>query len=310
MDYNTKSAHLVAINTDRIHLDTIGQPAKKVLIGQSITRGLGAGGYPETAKKAAEASRPELQQVIEGADVVFLVAGMGGGTGTGAAPIVAEIARKEGAIVIAIVTYPFRIEKARLEKAKQGIEEMRKTCDTLIIIDNQKLLDFVPNLPIEQSFMVADEITARAVKGISDTLLQPSLINLDFADLRAVMSGGGISMIAVGEGKGLNKIHDVVSSTLDHRLLDVDPAGAKGVLIHLSGGPDMTLGDANTIGEKLTTEVDPHADVIWGARMDQSYLDRVEAIAIFTGLKEGDALKAIYGDPKKKEQPKPSSLWL
>jgi len=312
MDYGTKSAHLVAINTDRIHLDTIGQPAKKVLIGASVTRGLGAGGYPDVAQKAAELSRPEIQQTLEGADVVFLVSGMGGGTGTGASPIVADIARKEGAIVIGIVTYPFRIEKARLEKAKQGVEEMRKVCDTLVIIDNQKLLDFVPNLPIEQAFMIADEITARAVKGISDTLLQPSLINLDFADLRSVMSGGGISMIAVGEGKGINKVDDVVKNTLNHRLLDVDPTGAKGVLIHLSGGPDMTLGDANMIGEKLTAEVDPHSDVIWGARMDQSYYDRIEAIAIFTGLKEGEALKAIYGkDFKKKEEETRSNLrWM
>lgn len=310
MDHGIKSAGLVAVNTDRIHLDTIGQPAKKVLIGQSITRGLGAGGYPDVAHKAAELSRPDIQKVLEGADVVFLVSGMGGGTGTGASPIVADVARKEGAIVIGIVTYPFRIEKARLEKAKQGIEEMRKVCDTLVIIDNQKLLDFVPNLPIEQSFMVADEITARAVKGISDTLLQPSLINLDFADLRAVMSGGGISMIAVGEGKGIGKVEDVVKNTLDHKLLDVDPTGAKGVLIHLSGGPDMTLGDANSIGEKLTSEVDPHSDVIWGARMDASFLDRIEAIAIFTGLKEGEALKAIYGKEVKKKEEKTSGFWL
>jgi len=309
IDYGTKSAHLVAVNTDRIHLDTIGQPAKKVLIGQSITRGLGAGGYPDVAHKAAEASRPELQLVLEGADVVFLVSGMGGGTGTGASPVVAELARKEGAIVIGIVTYPFRIEKARLEKAKQGVDEMRKVCDTLVIIDNQKLLDFVPNLPIEQAFMIADEITARAVKGISDTLLQPSLINLDFADLRAVMSGGGISMIAVGEGKGYNRVDEVVKNTLNHRLLDVDPIGAKGVLIHLCGGPDMTLGDANMIGEKLTTEVDPHSDVIWGARMDPASFDKIEAIVIFTGLKEGEALKAIYGTPKKKEEEPKSYFW-
>jgi len=290
MSYGIKGPTLLAVNTDRIHLNTVEPPARRVLIGEKITRGLGAGGFPEIAQKAAEASREAIKEELSEADIVFLCAGMGGGTGTGASPIVADIAKHEGAIVVGMVTFPFKIERARLEKAFRGLEELRKACDTLVIIDNNRLLDFVPNLPIEQAFMVADEITARAVRGISDTLLQPSLINLDFADLRSVMSGGGVSMIAVGEGKGLNRVDDVVKNTLDHRLLDVDPAGARGVLLHLTGGPDMTLGDANKIGEKLTNEVDPHADVIWGARMDPEYNDKIEAIAIFTGLKEGPAL--------------------
>ncbi len=290
IDYGTKGAKLLAVNTDRIHLNTVTAPARRVLIGANITKGLGAGGYPDIAMKAAESSRAEIKSELEGADIVFLCAGMGGGTGTGASPVVADIAKHEGAIVVGIVTFPFKIEKARLEKAFKGLEELRKSSDTLVIIDNNRLLDFVPNLPIEQAFMVADEVTARAVRGISETLLQPSLINLDFADLRSVMSGGGVSMIAVGEGKGINKVDDVVKNTLDHKLLDVDPKGARGVLLHLTGGPDMTLGDANKIGEKLTDHVDPHAEVIWGARMDQEFGEKIEVIAIFTGLKEGPAL--------------------
>ncbi|MEM3369896.1 MAG: cell division protein FtsZ [Candidatus Micrarchaeia archaeon] len=310
IDYGMKGPELIAINTDRIHLDTIKQPAKKILIGQSITRGLGAGGYPDIAQKSAEASKPDIEAALSDVDLVFLVAGMGGGTGTGAAPVVAEVAKKNGAIVVSIVTYPFRIERARLQKAKEGIENLKKVSDTLVIIDNQKLLDFVPNLPIEQTFMIADEITARAVRGISETLLNPSLINLDFADLTTIMTGGGISMIAVGEGKGISKVEEVVKNTLDHRLLDVDPTGAKGVLLHITGGPDMTLGDANTVGEMITSEVDPYANVIYGARMDQSYLGRIEVIAIFTGLKEGEALKAIgLEEKKKKEEKKYSDLW-
>ncbi|MEM3654536.1 MAG: cell division protein FtsZ [Candidatus Micrarchaeia archaeon] len=309
IDYGLKGPELIAINTDRIHLDTIKSPAKRILIGQSITRGLGAGGYPEIAQKSAEASKPDIEAALSDIDLVFLVAGMGGGTGTGAAPVVADIAKKNGALVISIVTYPFRIERARLQKAKEGIENLKKVSDTLVIIDNQKLLDYVPNLPIEQTFMIADEITARAVRGISETLLNPSLINLDFADLTTIMTGGGISMIAVGEGKGISKVEEVVKNTLDHRLLDVDPKGAKGVLLHITGGPDMTLGDANTVGEMITSEVDPYANVIYGARMDQSYLGRIEVIAIFTGLKEGEALRAIDVETKKKEEKRYGDLW-
>ncbi|MCX8202230.1 MAG: cell division protein FtsZ [Candidatus Micrarchaeota archaeon] len=309
IEYGLKGPELIAINTDRIHLDTIKAPAKKILIGQSITRGLGAGGYPDIAQRSAEASKPDIEAALSDVDLVFLVAGMGGGTGTGAAPVVADIAKKNGAIVVSVVTYPFRIERARLQKAKEGIENLKKVSDTLVIIDNQKLLDYVPNLPIEQTFMIADEITARAVRGISETLLNPSLINLDFADLTTIMTGGGISMIAVGEGKGISKVEEVVKNTLDHRLLDVDPKGAKGVLLHITGGPDMTLGDANTVGEMITAEVDPYANVIYGARMDQSYLGRIEVIAIFTGLKEGEALRAIGEEKKKKEERTYGDLW-
>jgi cell division protein FtsZ len=309
LEYGMKGPELVAINTDRIHLDTIKSPAKKILIGQSITKGLGAGGYPEIAQKSAEASKPEIESILSDFDLIFLVAGMGGGTGTGAAPVVAEIAKKNGALVVSIVTYPFRIERARLEKAKKGIEELRKVSDTIVVIDNQKLLDFVPNLPIEQSFMIADEITARAVRGITETLLHPSLINLDFADLTTIMTGGGFAMIAVGEGKGIDRVEEVVKTTLDNRLLDVDPKGAKGVLLHITGGPDLTLGDANTVGEKITAEVDPYANVIYGARMDQSYLGRIEVIAIMTGLKEGEALRAMGIQEKKKEEKSYGDLW-
>jgi cell division protein FtsZ len=282
-----KGPDLVAVNTDRIHLGTVPSVSQRILIGENITRGLGAGGYPDVAEKSAEASRIALEKEFKGADLVFLAAGMGGGTGTGASPIVAQVAKEQGAVVIGMVTYPFKLERARLSKAVAGIEKLRQYTDTLVVIDNNRLLDFVPNLPIEQAFLVADEVVSRAVKGISETLLNPSLINIDFADIQTIAKGGGISMIAVGDGKGINKVDDVVKSTLDHKLLDVDPAGARGVLVHLTGGPDLTLGDANSIGEKLTAECHANADVIWGARMDNTFKDRVEAISIFTGLKEG-----------------------
>ncbi|MGC8851366.1 MAG: cell division protein FtsZ [Candidatus Micrarchaeia archaeon] len=280
-----KGAELVAVNTDRLHLTTISESVKKVLIGASITRGLGAGGYPEVGMKCADASRDALEKILENADLVFLTAGMGGGTGTGAAPVIGEIARKQGAIVISIVTYPFALERARLEKADQGLEALKPNSDTIIVIDNNRLVQIVPNLPIDQAFNVADEIIARAVRGITETIMTPSLVNLDFADVRAVMTNGGVSMIAVGEAKGPDRAKEVVKNTLNHALLDVDFTGATGVLLHITGGPDMTLGECNQIGEALTESVDPNATVIWGARVDPNFEGKIEAIAIFTGIR-------------------------
>ncbi|MBI5224277.1 cell division protein FtsZ [Candidatus Micrarchaeota archaeon] len=279
-----KGAEMVAINTDRMHLTMINESVKKILIGASITRGLGAGGYPEVGAKCADVSRDALEKLLSGADLIFLTAGMGGGTGTGSAPIIAEIAKKQGAIVIAIVTYPFALERARLEKADSGIEALKAQADTIIVIDNNRLVQIVPNLPIDQAFNVADEIIARAVRGITETITTPSLINLDFADVRAIMSNGGVSMIAVGEAKGTGRAEEVVGNTLNHALLDVDFTGATGVLLHITGGPDMTLGECNMVGTALTEKVDANATVIWGARLDPAFEGKIEAIAIFTGI--------------------------
>ncbi|MCX6768138.1 MAG: cell division protein FtsZ [Candidatus Micrarchaeota archaeon] len=297
-----KGAELIAINTDKLHLQTISESAKKLLIGGSITKGLGAGGYPEMGMKCAEASREALEKTLSGADLVFLTAGMGGGTGTGSAPIIANIARAQGAIVISIVTYPFALERARLEKADAGLDALKGEADTIIVIDNNRLVQIVPNLPIDQAFNVADEIIARAVRGITETITTPSLINLDFADVRAVMSNGGVSMIAVGEAKGPDRAHDVVPNTLNNALLDIDYTGATGVLLHITGGPDMTLGECNYVGEALTERVDPNATVIWGARIDPSFEGRIEAIAIFTGIKSPYILgtKSRHGTPVQK----------
>jgi cell division protein FtsZ len=290
-----RGAELIAVNTDKKHLSIISESAKRVLIGQSITRGLGAGGYPEVALKAVEASRQELETILADTHLLFIAAGMGGGTGTGAAPAIADLAKQQGAIVVAMVTYPFELERARLKKAEAGIEALRRAADTIIVIDNNRLVEFFPNLPIDRAFNVADEITARAVRGITETITTPSLINIDFADVRAIMGGGGVSMIAVGEAKGTNRVQELVKNTLHHRLLDVDYRGATGVLLHLTGGGDMTLGEANQIGELLTEEVEPTANVIWGARLDGSYEGRIEAIAIFTGIKS----PYIVGKPKR-----------
>lgn len=277
-------AQLIAINTDRQHLAMIDDSVSKILIGEGVTKGLGAGGYPEIGRKAAEVSKAKLEEAMSGVDMLFLAAGMGGGTGTGSAPIIAQIAKEQGAIVISVVTYPFSLERARIVKAEQGIQELNSIADTVIVIDNNRLVQLVPNLPIQDAFKVADEIIAAAVIGITETITQPSLINLDFADVRSIMSNKGLSMIAVGESKSVNRVDEVVEDTLHNTLLDVDIRGARGALIHITGGPELTLGEANAIGERLTDEIDPKATVIWGARVDPTYENKIGVIAVFTGV--------------------------
>lgn len=277
-------AQLVAINTDKQHLAIMNDDLTKILIGKSVTRGLGAGGYPEIGGKAAEVSKAALEEVMEGVDMLFLTVGMGGGTGTGAAPIVAGIAKEQGAIVIGMVTFPFALEKARLDKAENGIEALKKVSDTVVVLDNNRLVELVPNLPIQDAFKVADEVIARTVRGITETVTQPSLINLDYADVRSVMTQDGLSVIAVGESKSVDKVNEVVEDTLKNALLDVDIGGATGALIHITGGPELTLGEANAVGEMLTDKIDPKAMVIWGARVDPTFENKLEVITIFTGV--------------------------
>ncbi|MEM4389123.1 MAG: cell division protein FtsZ [Candidatus Micrarchaeia archaeon] len=294
-----RSADTIAINTDATHLRIV-EANRRVLIGQSITRGLGAGGFPEVAQKCAEASRDKLREVLAGAELVFLSAGMGGGTGTGAGPVVAQIAKEQGAIVVAMVTFPFSLERARIEKAYWGIDQLKRVCDTVVIIDNNRLVSYVPNLPMNQAFQIADEIVAKAVKGISDTITLPSLVNIDFADVKAIMNNAGVAMISVGEGKGTDKVEKAVKSTLTHPLLDVDYTGAKGALIHIAGSPTLTLGEATTIGEKLTEAFDDNANVIWGARICPELEDQVVVTAIMTGITSPQ----ILGKPLERQDTK------
>jgi len=279
-----KSARTVAINTDGKHLNMIGAQ-KKILLGKTITRGLGAGGDLSVARKCAEADRDMLRKEIGENELVFLVAGMGGGTGSGASPAIAQMAREQGAIVVAMVTYPFALERVRLKKAQSALTELVKVCDTVVVIDNNRLATYVPNLPVNKAFELADSITTRAVTGISDTIMFPSLINVDYADVKTVMQGGGLSMISLGSGNGHNKVEDVVKDTLQHPLLDVNYEGAKGCLIHLEGGPDLSLGDAIRAGELLTESFDEGANVKMGARISPQLKDGMRITAIITGVK-------------------------
>ncbi len=282
---DVRGAHLMAVNTDRQHLGLLDESIQKILIGKSVTKGLGAGGYPEVGAKCAEVDRDHLEKMLEGTHLVFVCSGMGGGTGTGASPIIAEIAKKQGAIVVAMVTYPFALERARVNKADEGIQRLREVADSVIILDNNRLVQIVPNLPMNQAFLVADEILAKAIGGLVFTITQPSLVNIDFADVRAIMGQGDVGMIAVGSGKGPAKVEDAVEGVLKNRLLDVDFAGAKGAIIHIAGGSDLTLGDAIKAGETITEQMDANASVKWGARLVPEYDGKLEITAIVTGVK-------------------------
>ncbi|MEM2963307.1 MAG: cell division protein FtsZ [Candidatus Anstonellales archaeon] len=296
-----KGTELVAVNTDRQHLNQIHEKAHKVLIGKSITKGLGAGGYPETGAKAAEVDRALLEKELEGAHLVFLCAGMGGGTGTGAAPVIAQIAKEQGAITVAMVTYPFNLERARKLKADEGIANLRKNVDSVIILDNNRLVKLVPNLPMNEAFSVADEILAKAIGGLVWTITQPSLINIDFADVRAIVQGGGVGFIAVGEGKGTDKVRGAAEGVLRNKLLDVDYEGANGALIHISGGADLTLGDAIKAGEIITEKMDTQANIKWGARLIPGYDGKLEIVAIVTGVKGASVLGMSFEDVSAKK---------
>lgn len=295
-----KGAELVACNTDRQHLNMLDESITKILIGKSVTKGLGAGGFPDVGAKCAEVDRPLLEKTLAGAHLVFICAGMGGGTGTGASPVIAEIAKEQGAIVVAMVTYPFALERARVTKADEGIQRLREVADSVIILDNNRLVQIVPNLPMNQAFLVADEILAKAIGGLVFTITQPSLVNIDFADVRAIMGHGDVGMIAVGTGKGPNKVDDAVDGVLKNRLLDVDFDGAKGAIIHIAGGADLTLGDAIRAGEQITERMDPSASVKWGARLIPDYDGKLEICAIVTGVKSAQIVGKT--EPKKTAQ--------
>jgi cell division protein FtsZ len=281
---NIKSAKTFAINTDGKHLNMVGAH-KKILLGKTITRGLGAGGDITVAKKCAESDRALLKQEIGENELVFLCAGMGGGTGGGAAPTIAQICKEQGAIVVAMVTYPFALERVRIKKAQQSLQELVKVCDTVVVIDNNRLAAYAPNLPVNKAFELADSITTRAVTGISDTIIFPSLMNVDYADVKSVMQDGGLSMISLGHGTGHSKIDDVAKDTLEHPLLDVNYEGAKGCLLHIEGGSDLSLGDAIRAGELITESFDNESSIKVGARVSPTMKDSISVTAIITGVK-------------------------
>ncbi|MBS1263963.1 MAG: Cell division protein FtsZ 1 [Methanonatronarchaeales archaeon] len=284
-----RGAETIAVNTDKQHLDIV-KADKKLLIGKSLTQGLGAGGHPDVGRRAAELGRDALEDVLSGSDLVFVTAGMGGGTGTGVAPVVAEVAKDHGAIVVGMVSTPFHVERARMKKAEQGLDDVKKISDTVIVLDNNRLLNYVPNLPIEQAFSVMDQLIAQTVKGLSETITQPSLINLDYADIKTVMSQGGLSVMLVGETNEQEKSSSVVKEALSHPLLDVSYDGATGALVHITGGTDLTLKEAEEIANQLTYEMESSANMIWGARISEGHEGKVRVVAIMTGVESAQIL--------------------
>lgn len=290
----------VAVNTDAKHLQ-VSKAHKKILIGRNLTKGLGAGGYPEVGKNAALESKGELKDLLNNIDLVFITCGLGGGTGTGSAPVIARLAREAGAIVIAAVTLPFKLEGARIVKAEDGLVNLRQTCDTVIVIENQRLLDIAKNMPLKKAFAVADDLIATMIKGITETISQPSLVNLDYADVRAVMRSSGVASIGFGESDSTeNRAFDAISKALNHPLLDVDYTGATGALIQVIGGNDLRLDEINLIGEKVQEHLSSDAQVIWGARIMPELQGRVQVITIVTGVKSPYILGPLSKSEKEK----------
>jgi len=279
-----KGAEIIATNTDQQHLNITDADAK-FLMGKEVTRGLGCGGYPEKGAEAAQESIQLIKEHLKDSDMVFVCAGMGGGTGTGSASVVAQVAKDTGAIVIGTVTMPFNIERARVDKAEFGLQQLRQVADTVIVIDNNRLVSIAGNLPIQQAFAVANELISTMIKGIVETIAVPSLVNLDYADVKAIMTNGGVAAIGVGSSDTNNKVEEAVKGALNNPLLDINYEGATGALIHIIGGPDMTLDEISRAGELVTESLDDDANVIWGARVLDDMKGKMTVMTIITGVK-------------------------
>ncbi len=298
-----KGAETLAVNTDAQDL-LYARSDKKILVGRNVTRGLGAGSDPKVGEEAARENEHEIKDALTGADMVFITCGLGGGTGTGTAPIVAEVAKKMGALTVCIVTMPFTMEgNRRYENAVVGLEKLEAVADTLIVIPNDKLLELAPDLPLHTAFKVADEILTNAVKGIAELVTKAGLVNLDFADVRTIMGNGGVALIGVGESDSENRATEAVEKAIHNPLLNVDVTGATGALINVSGGKDMTLDEARKVVEAVSQRLDKDARVIWGAQIYDDLEHTIRAMLIITGVRSGQ----IFGpnqkpsDPKKRE---------
>jgi cell division protein FtsZ len=290
-------AETVACNTDAQDL-LYTSADRKVLLGKELTGGLGAGSIPKIGEESARESESEIKDVLQGSDMVFVTCGLGGGTGTGSAPVIAEIAKKLGALTVAVVTMPFSMEgNRRYENALIGLEKLENIVDTLIVIPNDKLIELAPDLPIQTAFKVADEILTNAVKGIAELVTKAGLVNLDFADIRAVMGKGGVALIGVGESDGDKRAVEAVERAINNPLLDVDIGGANGALINVIGGPDMTLEEAKKVIETVSHKLDEDARMIWGAQIYDDMAGTLRVMLIVTGVKSAQ----IFGRGKPQE---------
>jgi cell division protein FtsZ len=281
-----KGGELIAVNTDAQDL-LYTDADQKILIGRELTQGLGAGSNPRIGEESAKESESEIKKKIAGSDMVFITCGLGGGTGTGAAPVIAAIAKKQGALTIGVVTLPFTIEgKKRIENAMNGLEKMQSVVDTLIIIPNDKLLELAPDLPLHTAFKIADEILTNAVKGVTELVTTTGLVNLDFADIKAVMVDGGVSLIGMGESDSSGKrAVESVEKAINNPLLDVDISDATGALVNIIGGPNMSLDECKDIIATVGAKLNPDAKLIWGAQISDDMDKSIRVLLIVTGVK-------------------------
>ena len=292
-----KGVDFIAVNTDKQALALSKAPAK-IQIGEKVTKGLGAGAKPQVGQQAAEESREELAQAIKGADLVFVTCGMGGGTGTGAAPVIAEVARSQGILTIGVVSKPFMFEgRQRMRNAEYGIEQLKINVDTLLVVPNDRLLQVVTKgTTMNDAFRIADDTLRQGIQGISDLIAVPSLINLDFADVRSVMESRGLAHMGIGIGKGENRMVDAAKQAISSPMLETSIDGARAVLINITGGEDTSIIDINEAAQLITQAADPEANIIFGAGIDESLADEVHITVIATGFE-----KTPFGAPEAKE---------
>ena len=281
---------LVSVNTDANHL-RISRADRRILIGAKLTKGLGCGGYPEIGERALYENVDDIVKEVSAASIIFLIAGLGGGTGTGSITALAEELRKRFAgsaaphLVVGVVTLPFDVETARMTIAKKGLSRLKSSCDTVVVVDNNRLVKVAGNLPFREALGVANTTIGKFVKGVTETITTASLINLDYADLRAIMQGAGLASIGIGDGTGDARVEQAVEKALNGRLLDIeDVTKARGLLIHVSGGEDMTLYEVNHAAEIMKRSLPPKAKIIWGARVDDGLQGSASVMAVVTGV--------------------------
>lgn len=304
-------ARVIALNSDAQHL-SITKADERILLGYSVTGGLGCGGIPEQGTRAAEESIVQIESAIGDSDLVFVTTTLGGGTGTGASPVVARVAKELGSLTLGVATIPFNVEGTRRERAKEGLQKLVDTCDSVIVVDNNSLRELAGGFPVKDAFAVANRRLADFIRNMSEALAEPGFMNLDFADMRAIMNSGGVCAIGFGEGSGDSKVEDAVEMALDSQLLDVgDIRKAEGALVYVEGGEDMTLEDINRAGELVLERVSPSARVTWGARVDSTAEDTMRATVVLAGvdspfLKDGEEPKKKAARPKR-ILPKPAA---
>ena len=280
-----EGAKTITVNTDAQDL-FYSVSDKKLLLGRQTCGGLGAGGEPTIGEESAEESEEDIKEELEGADMVFVTCGLGGGTGTGSAPVISKVAKKAGALTVAVATMPFSAEGVkRRENAEIGLEKLQENADTVIVIPNDKLLEVAPNLPLNKAFMASDEILGRAVKGITELITKPGLISLDFADISSIMKGSGMAMIGMGESESGDRAIESVHEALSSPLLDIDISNAKGALINISGSSDLTLNEAEKIVQIVGDRLDPEANIIWGAQIDEDLQNMIRTTIVVSGVK-------------------------